>query len=79
MQRAAAVYVRVWGTVQTGWFTHGLLHVPNNKLSSNMFTLIIAGIRVVTRMIILQKCLNDYMCMIGRKPNLFCSRCGEGH
>ena len=77
-QVASVAHARVWGMIQTGLFTHGLLPVPNKKLSSNLLALNRAGIRVVTRMLTLHNGLNDHMHRIGRRPSPLCSRCGEG-
>ena len=64
--------------MQTGRFTHGLLPVPNKKLTSNLLALNRAGIRMVTRMLTLHNGLNDHMHRIGRPPSPLCSKCGEG-
>ena len=78
MAKGCSGSCQVWDTVQTGQFTHGLLPVPDKKLSSNLFALNGVGIRVVTRMLNLHKGLNNHMCRIGRHFDPLCSRCGEG-
>ena len=77
-QGASEAHARAWGMMQTGQFTHGLLPVPNKKLTSNLLILNRAGIRMVTRMLTLHNGLNDHMHRIGRRPSLLCSKCGEG-
>ena len=52
------------GTVQTGWFIHGLLPTPNKKLSSNLLALNRARIKVVTRMLTLHDGFNDHICIM---------------